>query len=202
MSVSSINGARRLIAVIGAMVIALALGACAEEKTTTEKGTTTVASVTEEDADHLPGDHDEEGEHGEDGVAEQDFLSPPFEGEALEIATAYATFFDGSITDNAVHLAAVESGDDPAVIAAFETAWVANAAIAATASASVSRIRMGADGTTATMEFVFLLDGQAQAIIPETAAAVKIDGVWKITRTHFCDVMALAEYSLDLCMGT
>lgn len=127
-------------------------------------------------------------------------LTPPFEGDAAEIAAAFANFFDGTLSDSE-RITSVQDNDDPVIQESWAASRSAAAGTVMTTQAQVDKIQMDAEGTSAAVEFTFLLNGEPATVLPLGATAVKVDGAWKISRTYFCDVVALRGIDVTACLN-
>jgi hypothetical protein len=116
-----------------------------------------------------------------------------------QIKQTYDVFLNGTTKPpraSSVREAAIQGTSDPALAAAFESGFTANAAQAALTNIKVKSVACTSK-TTAKVTADLVISGKATpGIFPNPGSAVIDGGVWKVTKTTFCDLVSLSDSTL------
>jgi hypothetical protein len=116
-----------------------------------------------------------------------------------QIKLTYDVFLNGAAKPprtNEERKAAIQGTSDPALGAAFDAGFTANAAQAATTSVKVKSVTCTGK-TTAKVTADLLISGKPVAgIFPNPGGAVIDAGVWKVTKDTFCNLVSLSDSTL------
>jgi hypothetical protein len=110
-----------------------------------------------------------------------------------QIKVAYDYFLDGpKMYPNATKESYIAGMSDPALAALFEKGQAANAASAATTNVKVNSVAC-TNKTTATVKADLVIAGKVTPGILTPGTAVIEKGIWKVSKSTFCDTVALGD---------